>query len=690
VGLVFYFGWKEIPSAMLRARELILRLASSLFILGSFSGILVNSAALAAPLKSIQQDNVVISEVRFRGPNGNADEFIEIFNPTGSSIDISGWEIWVSNNAGGTTVTPLFTFPDSTELQTGQHYLIANSTNYSEAITPDGTFTTSLPDEGGIALTLPDQTPIDQVATGDASLFKEGDILAFLSDNKNQGYERLPGGSSGNCTDTDDNKDDFILISPSDPQNTSSPLTTACIFEADTPTDTETFTQTTSPTIADTETYTQTSTNSPTSTATIQFTNTSSPTTGGQTPTSTPTAPKHMVISEFRSRGPNGATDEFIELYNPTGAAVDIGGWTIKRSSGCGKSLAILVTIADDIVLEPGQHYLVAETDSSVSDENQTYSGSFADDGGLALVNTYSSVVDQVGMCSSTGYLEGTTLPPLSDDTDQSYERKPGGDTSCYDTGNNSVDFSLISPSNLQNLASSVVMCSGVQTYTPTRTPTRTSTRTSTRTPTSIPRVVVINEFLPHPQTDWNGDGSVNTEDEFIELINVSTDSVNLKGWKLGDSSGSYTLTDLTLTPRQIVVFFHAKTGLTLSDAGDTVRLLNSSSRIMDVYTYPVVTSVDRAWCRLPDGSGSMAFTCLPSPGKPNVSAGIGKSTLTTTPEAAAVKNSAATLAVCYLDSVPAAVIAAECESPGKKVWGDSGFRENWLESHWKWGVFVE
>src|SRR5687768_4364380 len=47
------------------------------------------------------------------------------------------------------------------------------------------------------------------------------------------------------------------------------------------------------------------------------------------TPTITPTAPSNIVISEFRTRGPDGGNDEFIEIFNPTDSIVDISGWKI-------------------------------------------------------------------------------------------------------------------------------------------------------------------------------------------------------------------------------------------------------------------------------------------------------------------------------------------------------------------------
>jgi len=71
----------------------------------------------------------------------------------------------------------------------------------------------------------------------------------------------------------------------------------------------------------------------------------------------------NVFISEFRTRGPNGADDEFVEIYNASGADIDISDWEIQKSSGCGLSLASLVTISQGIPLQlaPGQYYLIAK-----------------------------------------------------------------------------------------------------------------------------------------------------------------------------------------------------------------------------------------------------------------------------------------------------------------------------------------
>jgi hypothetical protein len=302
----------------------------------------------------------------------------------------------------------------------------------------------------------------------------------------------------------------------------------------------------------------------------------------------------------------------------------------------------------------------------------------------VGLTTNTGSVVDAAGMCAATQYREGNPLVPLTGDSDQSYERKPGGATSCYDTGDNAGDFFHLTPSEPQNKSSAIVMCAGVFPSTPTFTPTRSLTRTPTRAPTVFPGNVVINEFLPHPRTDWNGDGTINTGDEYIELINMGTEPINVQKWKLdngGGSANSYALPSLTLLPRQMAVFYHADTGIPLSDTGSSVRLLKPDGHTADIYNYPVVTAADRTWCRLPDGTGGWGFTCRPTPGLPN------ERFIPTTPGTGSGEEAGS---FCLMNTAPVPVQSAECSSPGTKMWGEAGNGETWLKSRLKWDVFVE
>jgi hypothetical protein len=396
-----------------------------------------------------------------------------------------------------------------------------------------------------------------------------------------------------------------------------------------------------------------------------------------------------------------GADDEFIELYNPTGAPVNIGNWIISKSSACGSSLSTLVTIYYGTVLQPGQHYLTAAyaSFSSITNADQRFSPGIADTSGLALVTSGGTIIDQVGMCTGTFYYEGSPLPPLPvaplsgtptpspGTSQQSYERKPGGNTACYDTSDNIKDFSLISPANPQSQANGAVLCAGVVLTTPTPSPTSTITltRTPTRAPTAIPAAAVLNEFLPHPQTDWNEDGTANNGDEYIEIINVSPNDLDMEGWKLDtgvNSPNTFTLPAMILKSRQIATFFGLQTGLILSDGGGTVRLVRTDGRVADAYTYPVVEIPERTWCRLPDGSAFWGFACRPTPGQPNISVIV---SLTGTGSVVGGSSPCP-----QVNIAPQALVMAECGNFGAGISNNLGEGTLWLQSRLKWDVFLE
>ena len=167
---------------------------------------------------------LLISEFRTRGPAGAADEFIEIYNPTTSTLPIGGLKIRASNSSG--TISDRVTLAAGTNLGPGCHYLVANgsSSGYSGPVAPDQTYNTGLTDDGGIALTGSNGTRvIDAVGMSAGSAVKEGATLTPLSGTANQSYERKPGARFGNGVDTNNNAADFILTTPGNPQNLSSP-----------------------------------------------------------------------------------------------------------------------------------------------------------------------------------------------------------------------------------------------------------------------------------------------------------------------------------------------------------------------------------------------------------------------------------------------------------------------------------
>lgn len=166
---------------------------------------------------------VVISEFRVQGPSGGNDEFVEIYNSTAAAVDITGWKMKGSNAAG--TNSTRATILASTSLPAHGHYLFTNSAAYSGGVAGNTTYATGITADGGIAITLPNDTIVDAVGMSTGSAFKEGTVLAPLTASLNQGYERKPGGPDGSTQDTGNNAADFVLKTPSTPQNLSSAIT---------------------------------------------------------------------------------------------------------------------------------------------------------------------------------------------------------------------------------------------------------------------------------------------------------------------------------------------------------------------------------------------------------------------------------------------------------------------------------
>lgn len=165
-------------------------------------------------------------------------------------------------------------------------------------------------------------------------------------------------------------------------------------------------------------------------------------------------SPLTVVISEFRTRGPKGVSDEFIELRNDAASPVDIGGWRIAASSSVG-SLDLVGIMPSGVTLGPGCRYLITNSTaySGTTAGDLTSVVGLMDDGGLALLRADSSYSDRVGMSLGSAFREGVPLAPFNQSADdRSYARNGP------DTNDNGRDFSPLSPSNPQNRGST---CSG-------------------------------------------------------------------------------------------------------------------------------------------------------------------------------------------------------------------------------------
>lgn len=179
--------------------------------------------------------------------------------------------------------------------------------------------------------------------------------------------------------------------------------------------------------------------------------------TSAVTITVTPAPPPpldHIVISQVYGGGGNGGAafqNDFIELYNPTTAEVDLGGWTVQYAAATGTGFWQFQPLGG--VMQPGQYYLVKlATNGAVGAEvpaanvNGTLNMS-GTNGKVALVSAGDALegcpigdptlVDLVGYGSTANCREGATNAPTASNATAVF-RKNGGFT---DTNVNGADF---------------------------------------------------------------------------------------------------------------------------------------------------------------------------------------------------------------------------------------------------------
>lgn len=177
-----------------------------------------------------------------------------------------------------------------------------------------------------------------------------------------------------------------------------------------------------------------------------------------------PSAASGLIISEFRPRGIAGDNDEFIELYNNSGADLTIStsdgssGWAVAASDGVARC-----TVPNGTVVPNRGHYLCVNSsgyslgtypagNGTTATGDATYTTGINDNVGIALFNTANPAnftlanrLDAVGSTSEANslYREGPGYAPLSNPfsmSDYSLFRNLGTG-SPQDTNSNSADF---------------------------------------------------------------------------------------------------------------------------------------------------------------------------------------------------------------------------------------------------------
>jgi hypothetical protein len=180
-----------------------------------------------------------------------------------------------------------------------------------------------------------------------------------------------------------------------------------------------------------------------------------------------------VLIAEVRSRGPSGAADEFVELYNAGASAVVMDStWTAEARSATGSTYTRVWQGSGTTIASHGYLLIAGTAYTQTPAADAMLSTGITDASSLRLLRSGAAVdalcfyVDATTMtdlegagftCAGTPVSNAphdNTSGPASN-TDVALERKPGGaQGNGEDSGDNSADFKSTTPANPRSTSS--------------------------------------------------------------------------------------------------------------------------------------------------------------------------------------------------------------------------------------------
>jgi DNA/RNA endonuclease G (NUC1) len=582
---------------------------------------------------------LVISQVYGGGGNSGAtyrNDFVEIFNPGTTAVDVTGWSVQYASSSGTTWQGTAL----SGVIPAGGYYLV------QQAAGTGGTTSLPTPDAiGTIAMSA---------TSGKVILVRQTALLSGACPNLSTIVDFAPFGSANcpnpagvlsnttaairlgdGCTYTGNATADFSVGAPA-PRNSASPKK-SCTVAPPTPASITVSPSTASIATGAAQAFTATVrdaggneigdavtwSSSDNAVATVSSTGVATGVTGGSaTITATtsngipatasltvtvpppPPSSADIVISQIYGGGGNsGATyrNDFIELYNRGSTPIDLSGWKVHYSSAAGTTWQ-----STDLsgTIQPNSYFLVQQAAGS----GGTISISGDVIGTIAMGATAGKVLltspgvtpsgacpKGTGIVDHVGYGNNTSATGCSGASDWLGRTADLGNTlaafrkndGCVKTGNAASDFVVLAP-NPRNSSSPARSC------------------TQPPRPQSDKKVV-INELMGDPANAESASWG-----EWFEVFNYGTEAIDLQGWTIisdGTSQPNHVITSSVVVP--------AGGYAVLGRGGDVLR----NGGVTLAYNYYVGNSStiwldDSDYLMLLDGAGarvdSVAWTSLP------------------------------------------------------------------------------
>lgn len=510
-----------------------------------------------------QSSTVVINEIQVAGQS-TKDEFIEIYNPTSSNINLTGWRLSKKTKSGN-EYNLLTSFPDVI-IPAGGYLTVAHN-EYTGSVDLNYSTSQSLADNNTLILYSDSgDTIVDLVGWGEAAIYEGSGATINPEASKSLSRQN---------SDTDNNIDDFIIQAPTPGQANQ---------------------QTTVP-------------EEPDETATEE-----APTPGGageenvgnenqeevvetKPEESSPSFPStgNIVINELIPN-PEGidSQGEWVELKNIDNKTIDLNNWQLADTS---KSYTLSAEDFSSLLLAAGDYLVVPRTLSR-----------------LALNNTGREAVSLV---DSTGRVIDMVVYEEDIPENQSYARGDGGFvwTTTTTKGSENVitqpatetvlEVEETSNQKLENIEE-------IENESINSEPQLITDNLQLKSNTQDYSSLIISELLPNPEGD-DSDG------EWIELYNKGDFAIDLTGVKIGDSSSKvYEIDSGHISARNYYLVHREVSGIALNNNGDGVKLWSPTGSLITSTRYfgTAVSGEAYAFSRT---SGLWDWTVTPTPNEANI-----------------------------------------------------------------------
>lgn len=289
-------------------------------------------------------------------------------------------------------------------------------------------------------------------------------------------------------------------------------------------------------------------------------------------------SPGDIVINEIMS-APKSGEREWVELYKNLNSEIDLTDWTIEEGSGSVTQLSGK--------LGKTYKFFIAEN----------LKGKLNNEGDVIILKWNGKVIDKV---SYGDWNDGELRDNASAaESPNSLARIIDG----KDTDNDLADF----------IITSIVTKSSVNQISQEEENKEAQQKEEANVVYSDQ--IILNEILPNPVGD-------DSEKEFIELKNLSTSSIDLTGWKIGDAGQRlYTISandfkDTIITTKAYFTIYRQVSKIAFNNNGDEVKLYQPNGQLADSIKYDQKVVDDASYAR--DENNTWQWTTVATPGKEN------------------------------------------------------------------------